>query len=120
MIRALILATNLHSDACFLMNNIKLELCQLDELLQQLQKENCTPLLYCNVKKLFWDYDMQIFQMQESIASMLENPEVAELKDELIKVLDELKELAARCQEMDKQFSSYLFCPALNRPETVN
>ncbi|WP_320928757.1 hypothetical protein [Hungatella sp.] len=120
MNKHLIEATNLHTTACFLLDNIKEENLHLTEILNQLETGEHEPILYCCMKQIFIENHCEIFKLIESIESICKFDLNEDIKEELDSVNKELQILRDSCAELEEKITPYLFCPALHEREENN
>lgn len=77
-------------------------------------------LNFCVFHQIINDSERDIFMLHESIQALLNDISEPEISDELKKIQSELECLRQEHSQLEKDFRSFLTCPALNPPEHQN
>ena len=91
----------------------------LKSTLAKLKKEHGT-LNYCVLYQILNDSECDIFLVLESIQSLIDDINEPEISDELKEIQSELEYLRQEHSQLEKDFRTFLTCPALNPPEHQN
>ncbi len=91
----------------------------LKATLAKLKKEHGS-LNYCVFYQIINDSERDIFMLLESIKSLISDISEPEISDELKKIQSELEYLRQEHSQLEKDFRTFLTCPALNPPEHQN
>ena len=91
----------------------------LKATLTKLKKEHGA-LNYCVFYQIINDSEREIFILLESIQSLISDISEPEISDELKKIQSELECLREEHALLEKDFRTFLTCPALNPPEHQN
>lgn len=81
-------------------------------------KNNGKPANYCRINEVFNIRNNEIYMLKEAIDSLIERVNSRAIADSLRLIREELAELAINRLCFQTDFQGYLFCPAMNRPET--
>lgn len=88
----------------------------LKATLTKLKKEH-GGLNYCVFYQIINESERDIFILLESIQSLISDISEDEISDELKKIMSELECLREEHLQLEKDFRTFLTCPALNPPE---
>lgn len=91
----------------------------LKSSLAQLMQNQGT-LNYCVVHEFLQNSANETFMLLESIQSVINDIDEPSISEELSLIRKELEALQAEEDRLERELRPYLFCPALNRPETSN
>ncbi len=88
----------------------------LKATLAKLKREHKT-LNYCVFYQILNDSERDIFMLLNNIQSLINYISEDEISDELKKIMSELECLREEHLQLEKDFRTFLTCPALNPPE---